>query len=283
MMDGAYFISKNELLSWINDLLKINLTKVEQLGTGAVHAQILDIIYPGEVALHKVNWKARLEWEFVNNWKVLQQAFQKANISKYIDVAKLVKAKYQDNLEFGQWMKRFYALKLGQEIRKDYDPVARRNHVTPDFSFVEKQIPSKASLDYHNYPQTSENGKRTRKDLEHSVDKVKKQIRMNNGEAHTLHNKENKAPVNSMEFEKIKKERDELQQKLNYIEHMVMNNQDKSDSALVQELRSCFVIQGYDHGFERIEDHMGNGEENLLHSGKEDNKEVLMLIEGESI
>ena len=117
-------------------------------------------------------------------------------------------------MEFGQWMKRFYALKLGQEIRKDYDPVARRKHVTPDFSFVEHKIPSKASLDYHNYP-TSENGKRSRKDLEHSVDKVKKQIRMNNGEAHTLHNKENKAPVNSMEGERLKKERDGLQQKLN--------------------------------------------------------------------
>jgi len=68
------------------NLFKINLTKVEQLGTGAVHAQILDIIYPGEVALHKVNWKARLEWEFVNNFKVLQQAFAKAGITKYIDV-----------------------------------------------------------------------------------------------------------------------------------------------------------------------------------------------------
>jgi len=171
-------------------------------------------------------------------------------------------------------------LKLGQEIRKDYDPVARRGGVQPDFSFVEHKIPSKASLDYHNYPQT-ESAKRTRKDIDQSADKVKKVIRMNNGEAHNVHNKENKTPVNSIEFERMRKERDELQQKLNYIENMVMNNQDKSDSDLVQEIRSCFVIQGVDHGYERFDQIGHSDEENLLQSGS--NKEVLMLIEGESI
>jgi len=175
-------------------------------------------------------------------------------------------------------------LKLGQEIRKDYDPVARRNHVTPDFSFVEHKIPSKASLDYHNYPQTDSSAKRPRKDVDQSADKVKKVIRMNNGEAHNIHNKENKTPVNSIEFEKMRKERDLLQEKLNYIENMIMNNQEnKTDSELIQELRSCFVIQGVDNGYERFDEMGHHEEENLLQSGKSENREVVMLIEGESI
>jgi len=70
------------------------------LGTGAVYCQILDACFPNDVALQKVNWRARLEWEFVNNFKVLQQAFDKLGITKVIEVEKLVKAKYQDNLEF---------------------------------------------------------------------------------------------------------------------------------------------------------------------------------------
>jgi hypothetical protein len=37
--------SRSELLSWVNELLQINYTKIEQCGTGAAYCQILDSIY----------------------------------------------------------------------------------------------------------------------------------------------------------------------------------------------------------------------------------------------
>jgi hypothetical protein len=37
MMEGAFFVSRSELLSWINNLLKINMTKVEQMASGAAY------------------------------------------------------------------------------------------------------------------------------------------------------------------------------------------------------------------------------------------------------
>lgn len=37
--------SRSDLLGWINDLLKLNLTKIENIGTGAVLCQIMDSIY----------------------------------------------------------------------------------------------------------------------------------------------------------------------------------------------------------------------------------------------
>jgi microtubule-associated protein, RP/EB family len=56
------------------------------LGSGAVYCQLMDIIYPGHIAMNKVNWKAKLEYEFISNWKILQQAFIKLKIGRMIEV-----------------------------------------------------------------------------------------------------------------------------------------------------------------------------------------------------
>lgn len=80
MMEGAFFVSRSEILEWINDLLELQMTKVEQAATGAVYCQIIDSIYPGSFAFAKVKWNAKHEFEFVNNYKVLQQAFSKNGI-----------------------------------------------------------------------------------------------------------------------------------------------------------------------------------------------------------
>lgn len=123
-MDGAYFVGKNDLLKWINGTYQLNMNKIEQACTGAIYCQIIDSIHPGKVKMHKVNWKAKLEHEFINNFKILQQAFTDCKISKHIEVSKLTKGKYQDNLEFMQWMKRYFD---DRKITAEYDPVQRRN------------------------------------------------------------------------------------------------------------------------------------------------------------
>lgn len=139
MMGGAFFVPRGEILSWVNTLLSVNLEYIEQLGTGSVYCQILDAIYPGKIPISKVNWKAKLEYEFINNFKILQQSFLKLNIKKYIEVEKLSKAKYQDNLEFVQWMKRFYD--LNHTKAEPYDAKERRNNAETDFSFISYRQP----------------------------------------------------------------------------------------------------------------------------------------------
>ena len=88
IMEGAFFVSKNEIYNWINNLLLIKISRIEQFASGNVYCQLIDILYPGKINMQKVNWKAKLEWEFVNNYKLLQQAFLKCNIKKYIEVRK---------------------------------------------------------------------------------------------------------------------------------------------------------------------------------------------------
>lgn len=61
----------------------------------------------------------------MSNLKIFQQALEKVANGKKIDVNKLAKARYQDNLEMIQWLKRY--LEMTSTKISQYDPVARRN------------------------------------------------------------------------------------------------------------------------------------------------------------
>jgi hypothetical protein len=74
--------------------------------------------------MSRVNWEAKSEYEYVQNYKLLQVAFKKHNIQRYVDVPKLIRAKYQDNLEFCRWLKAFFD--QSGSHREDYDPIAAR-------------------------------------------------------------------------------------------------------------------------------------------------------------
>ncbi|ELR19350.1 EB1 protein, putative [Acanthamoeba castellanii str. Neff] len=122
-MEGLYFTGRKELLEWINGFLEIEYTKVEQVASAAAFCQLMDALHPGTIALSKVRFNANQEWEFVSNFKLLQKAFDAANIKKHIDVPKLIRAKYQDNLEFLQWFKRYFE---GKWDKAEYRAKERR-------------------------------------------------------------------------------------------------------------------------------------------------------------
>mmetsp|Transcript_114969 Transcript_114969/g.245503 ORF Transcript_114969/g.245503 Transcript_114969/m.245503 type:complete len:284 (+) Transcript_114969:175-1026(+) len=122
-MDGGFFVSRTELLGWANSLFHLNLQKIEQCSNGALYCQIIDACHPGSVAMKKVNWNARADHESLPNFKVLQQAFDKCGIRRHIEVDKLVRGKYQDNLEMLQWIKTYYD-RTSQG--GDYDAMGRR-------------------------------------------------------------------------------------------------------------------------------------------------------------
>lgn len=137
MMEGAFFVSKNELLNWVNDLLQLHITKVEQMASAAAYCQIFDIMYPNSIPMNKVNWLAQYDHEFVGNYKLLQAGFDKQNIHKHIDVEKLIKAKYQDNLEFFQWFKRFFDLNC--PVPPSYNPIERRRNAKTPWDSPDKK------------------------------------------------------------------------------------------------------------------------------------------------
>lgn len=124
MMDGAFFVGRKEILDWINTTLDLNLSKIEETASGAVACQLLDIMHPGQVPMHKVNWGAKQSFEFVGNYKILQTCFTKLNIERHVDVDRLISARYMDNLEFMQWFKRFFEMSVSDT--GDYDAYTQR-------------------------------------------------------------------------------------------------------------------------------------------------------------
>lgn len=129
MMEGAFFVSRTELLEWVNGLLQVSLDKVEQCASGAIYCQIIDACQPGSVAMRKVNWMAKAEHEYIPNFKVLQAAFDRLDIARNIPVDQLIRGKYQDNLEFLQWLKCYWE-KEGGAGHRDYDAVSVRQDKT---------------------------------------------------------------------------------------------------------------------------------------------------------
>jgi hypothetical protein len=47
---------------------------------------VVDVIHPGKVAMNKVNWKAKNDYEFIGNLKILQDSFNKIGIKRYVEV-----------------------------------------------------------------------------------------------------------------------------------------------------------------------------------------------------
>lgn len=159
LMDAAYFVSKNELLKWINHTLQLDITFIEDLGAGSIYCQLIDAYFKQTIPMAKVNWQAKFEYEFVGNLKLYQKGLEKIGVTKKIDVNKLAKAKYQDNLEMIQWLKRY--LELTTTPLADYQPLQRRNHESflshhsQKNSFIHKPARANTNVSFLNTTLTS--------------------------------------------------------------------------------------------------------------------------------
>ncbi|BFZ16592.1 hypothetical protein BsWGS_19632 [Bradybaena similaris] len=134
-------LSRHDMLSWINDTLHTNYTKIEELCSGAAYCQLMDLLFPGSVMLKKIKFNTKLEHEFIQNFKSLQACFQKMGVDKIVPVERLVKGKFQDNFEFVQWFKRFFDANYSGQ---SYDPVLARGSGSGEQLSAPKAAPAKA-------------------------------------------------------------------------------------------------------------------------------------------
>jgi len=108
MMHEGYFVGRKELVAWVQQYFQPNFAKVEDCASGVVYCQVIASIYPGAVPMSKVKMQAKTEVDFIHNFKILQTAFSKKKIDRYIEVDKLTKRSFQTNMEFLQFMKCYW-------------------------------------------------------------------------------------------------------------------------------------------------------------------------------
>lgn len=123
-------------LAWAGGLLKLDLTSLDQLASGAIFCQLIDVIYNGMVPMDKVNWTSDKTTDFLGNFELLRGVFTKFAIAKELCIERLVSGDRADLFALLQWTHVFSF--STRNLGKGYDAVARRFGNEPNFSFVDK-------------------------------------------------------------------------------------------------------------------------------------------------
>ncbi len=188
-------------------------------------------MFKGKVPMRKVNWGAKNDYEFVKNYKVLQSVFDKHKIQKHIPVNKLIRAKYQDNLEWLQWLKCYYESNMGEDEAADYNAESRRSRSkgAPKASKREKKAVSSTTAS------SSASKKRSTKTTKSVV--VEKE---NNRQRSQVDGKKSKRLEKEnaelrLTVEGLEKERDFYFQKLRDVELLMQQEEEEKDVKKMKE------------------------------------------------
>ncbi|XP_062897369.1 microtubule-associated protein RP/EB family member 1b isoform X2 [Mobula hypostoma] len=239
-------LSRHDMLAWINDSLQLSYTKIEQLCSGAAYCQFMDMLFPGCVGLKKVKFQAKLEHEYIHNFKLLQAAFKRMGVDKIIPVDKLVKGKFQDNFEFVQWFKKFFDANYDG---KDYDPILARqgqdagpppNHGDQVLNKTKKTLSTGSTVTQKVYPTPKVSA--TPKPVSAAP---KRPAMVGNGDAQVA---ELAQQINVLKItvEDLEKERDFYFGKLRNIELICQENEQDNDPVIQ---RIVEILYATDEGF----------------------------------
>ncbi|XP_020802937.1 microtubule-associated protein RP/EB family member 1-like [Drosophila serrata] len=116
-------LSRLELLDWVNESLKAQFTKIDELCTGAAYCQFMDMLFPNIINMDRVKCFTNEETDFKQNFKILEASFKKMSVDKQIPSEKLIKRCFQHHLQFLKWFKKFFDANYEG---RSYDPRAVR-------------------------------------------------------------------------------------------------------------------------------------------------------------
>jgi len=136
-----------ELLDWLNTTLQTAYNKIEECSDGIAYLLLFEVMYPGSVALTRINYNAFYPLEKKNNLQLLQRLFAQLGIPHTIPFDKISNAKLQDNIEFLQWIftfaaKNFETLNLDGVYERREEAVVtlgKKNKIFPPLNFIKNE------------------------------------------------------------------------------------------------------------------------------------------------
>ncbi|XP_030623652.1 uncharacterized protein LOC115806935 [Chanos chanos] len=123
-----------KLLAWLNKVLQSNFTEVEHTYSGAAYCQLMDLICPGSVDLKEVKFKVEDNLDVLHNYKLLQDAFRKAEISNVLPIEGLIQGNFQDVFFLLKWFKAFYDRNFAGQM---YNPLEARTKAVENLKGLE--------------------------------------------------------------------------------------------------------------------------------------------------
>ena len=127
---------KRQLLAWLNDFLASSgraVDRVERLCDGVAYCQIFDACWsyagrPSAMPLKRVIFEPRNEVDWRKNLQLLEDAFRRERIEKFVPVDDMAQGRMQHNVEFLQWVYSFVNTYY-PDAGAHYDAAARRQQV----------------------------------------------------------------------------------------------------------------------------------------------------------
>jgi hypothetical protein len=168
--------------------------------------------------------------------------------------------------------------------------VAKRDNIEPDFTFLEKTIPTKAALEYKNpiYHQDPIKLRAYKAEIAGGYKSTSKKASSNGLPGPTnffeKQNKENQGFETYQMIERLKAEKEVLQERLRKIE-LLVNVPEKSERQIIKTIRDFFghqanVLSKRSLAEMKVDD---NSHDDLEFLEGEDERKYILLIDGESI
>ncbi|XP_026838770.1 microtubule-associated protein RP/EB family member 1-like [Drosophila erecta] len=129
-LERALMKCSSIIRKWVNNSLKSNIQCIEELSSGAVYCQFIDMVFEGAMPLDDVIFATNKISDFRKNFIILRKCIDKLKIPLLVPIEDLVWCDFDANINFAANF--YYAFQefsaSNPERVKDYNPLAARKY-----------------------------------------------------------------------------------------------------------------------------------------------------------
>ncbi|XP_034091018.1 uncharacterized protein LOC117558748 isoform X2 [Gymnodraco acuticeps] len=106
--------NRHEVLAWLNSTLQAGFAGLDHVYTGAAFCQLIDCLFPETLDLSSVRFESNEKVDSLHNYSLLQTAFRKVAVLRYIPVEPLMARNVSVTLQFLNWFYLFFKKNMSE-------------------------------------------------------------------------------------------------------------------------------------------------------------------------